>query len=105
MTQGDTGTNNTSFKELKVTEITDFNTLDQTTACPLEKGFYSGKCAVCKKVFTASQQGDLKKNIKRHNDTVHLKMKPYQCPFCSKKCSRKDNLMDHVKSRHGDKNQ
>ena len=51
-------------------------------------------CRVCGKIF--SNQG----NCNRHVETVHLKIKPFECPFCKNRFGQKIQLKGHVKVNH-----
>ncbi|XP_018396629.1 PREDICTED: zinc finger protein 235-like [Cyphomyrmex costatus] len=53
----------------------------------------SYKCGTCHKEFKG------KWHFNRHVKT-HTGEKPYQCKLCEFKCSQKENLTSHVKSKH-----
>ena len=38
--------------------------------------------------------------MKKHIQEVHEQIKPYQCPYCEKKCSRKPQVVQHVQAKH-----
>ena len=38
--------------------------------------------------------------MKKHIQEVHEQIKPYQCPYCEKKCSRKLQVVQHVQAKH-----
>ena len=46
--------------------------------------------------YSTLRKGDLK----THVDTVHKKLKPFQCPSCSYAASGRSNLNKHIKSVH-----
>ena len=41
-----------------------------------------------------------KGHLKKHIQEVHEQIKPYQCPYCEKKCSRKPQVVQHVQAKH-----
>ena len=51
-------------------------------------------CETCKKVFR------MNKNLKRHIETVHLKIKKYSCMECGKSYPEKAKLLAHTLSAH-----
>ena len=52
------------------------------------------ECPHCHKVLSS------KRNLQRHIDTVHLRLKPFKCDDCGKSFSRKDNLDQHISAVH-----
>ena len=55
------------------------------------EGEVKHECRICKKVFT------LKKNLVRHQKTVHEKCKKHECGICQKKFSRKSHKDMHLR--------
>lgn len=53
------------------------------------------QCTTCFKIFKNEP------NLKRHNDTVHLKIKKYFCPTCEKAFSQKTALETHLRIHSG----
>lgn len=51
-------------------------------------------CEKCQKYFRS------RKNLKRHTDAVHLKIKKYKCDECAKPFAHLCNLKSHVESIH-----
>lgn len=53
-----------------------------------------GICTHCNKQF------DLEKDLKRHVDTVHLGLRPFQCGQCDETFGLNATLVRHIKLRH-----
>ncbi|XP_065316740.1 uncharacterized protein LOC135925381 [Gordionus sp. m RMFG-2023] len=72
------------------------NHVDQTS--PLSKSNYQPDgncvCTVCHKDF------EWPSKLRRHFDSVHLRLKPFTCHLCSEKFSSKLGLDGHVSSTH-----
>jgi uncharacterized Zn-finger protein len=49
---------------------------------------------LCDRSFT--EKGHLKKHIQ----AVHEHIRPYQCPYCEKRCNRKPQVVNHAKAKH-----
>ena len=50
-----------------------------------------------------SQSFSTKYNLKRHIDTVHLKILRFQCMICSRLCVSQQVLNDHMNSHSGER--
>lgn len=48
------------------------------------------ECEYCEKRFKMNA------HLKRHIETIHLKLKPYKCMYCDFHCSQKSNMKAHV---------
>ena len=55
-------------------------------------------CEHCYKTF------DRKENLKRHENLVHLKLKPFSCLECTKSFGEKNGLKTHVEGVHSKNN-
>ena len=38
--------------------------------------------------------------MKKHIQAVHEHIRPYQCPYCEKRCNRKPQVVNHAKAKH-----
>ena len=54
----------------------------------------STDCKECGKYFKDNNK------LKRHVETVHLKLKPYKCETCNKSFGEKSHMKRHVKNTH-----
>ena len=52
------------------------------------------KCPTCDKRFKT------KPHLKRHIDSIHLKLKPHKCDLCNESFSEKENLQRHADGVH-----
>ncbi|KAL5270821.1 hypothetical protein ACHWQZ_G001481 [Mnemiopsis leidyi] len=52
-----------------------------------------GVCPYCNRYF---------KQIKIHIQTVHFKLKPYKCQFCSQTFGRSGNRLMHMRNKHAE---
>ena len=71
---------------------------------------YCGKCLYkrAKKIIQCPQcnKSILSKNLNKHINDVHLKIKKFKCEYCDFKCSQKQSLPSHsCYRRHIDSNQ
>ena len=57
-----------------------------------EKGQF--KCEIC------DYSSYLKRNVKRHVESVHEKKKPFQCEICKQQFSQNSELKRHIKSSY-----
>ena len=53
----------------------------------------SSECDLCGKIF-------LKTNLRRHKETVHLKLKNYECNVCGRKFGEKGHMRRHMLVKH-----
>ena len=62
-------------------------------------GFPGGElrwtCNRCGRTFCSQT------SLKRHIDTVHMKLTLFRCPVCNSTYSRKDVWKSHLKTKHG----
>lgn len=52
----------------------------------------SDQCPICRKIL----RGSNKRNLQRHINLIHLKLKPYQCHYCGRSFGLKAYLKAHV---------
>ena len=52
------------------------------------------KCAICKRKFSTNTV------LKRHVNSVHLKLKPHKCSDCSYSSYFKSNVKNHAENMH-----
>jgi hypothetical protein len=57
-------------------------------------------CSFCQKVFQGPQPSIRQRKLMDHIDSVHLKIRSYECQFCYKKYPAKSNLCTHLKLKH-----
>ena len=57
-------------------------------------------CSFCQKVYQGPQPSIRQRKLMDHIDSVHLKVRSYECPFCEKKYPAKSNLCTHLKLKH-----
>lgn len=53
----------------------------------------SRRCDLCDKVFP------LKRDLERHM-VKHTGLKPYPCPYCPFRTTRREHVSNHVKNKH-----
>ena len=63
----------------------------QLESAELSRDPFSKICSICKQTFH---------NLKRHIESVHEKLKKYQCNACGKKFYQKSHLNEHIESVH-----
>ena len=51
-------------------------------------------CSMCGKEFAGRY------TLKRHVDTIHLKLTEFKCPYCYYKCNQKVHLKSHIRHKH-----
>ena len=54
-------------------------------------------CRFCGKIFTRHCR---KTDLKRHEDAVHLKLKPYKCLYCGKAFALASTRSRHIQRHH-----
>ena len=59
----------------------------------LQSEHHTRECPYCQKHLKY-------KNLRRHIQGVHLKMKPFKCEYCDARFSQKINRANHIKSVH-----
>lgn len=52
------------------------------------------KCTLCPKSYKTDD------NLKKHVDSKHLGLKPFECTICDKKFTQKGSLTTHLKKKH-----
>jgi hypothetical protein len=57
-------------------------------------------CSFCQKVYQGPHPSTRQRKLMDHIDSVHLKVKSYQCQFCDKKYPNKSQLCTHLKLKH-----
>ena len=65
-------------------------------ATPLSRNLHSYDCPVCARSFSG-------KNRRQHYENhifTHTGEKPFACPHCSYRSSRKDSLLVHIRKKH-----
>ena len=89
---------NSSYEEITVKEEMDSFESEKTETENLEMPHNasdtSTDCKECGKYFRD------KNKLKRHVETVHLKLKPYKCETCNKSFGEKSHMKRHVKNTH-----
>ena len=63
---------------------------------PFVCDYESVASVVCGKSFTRESK------LKQHIDSVHRKIKPFECPVCYKSFTEKGSMLRHLKSMHTD---
>lgn len=66
---------------------------------PLSGPATTAKCPHCEKVITGRKR-NINGNLKRHINTVHLKLKPFKCCYCEKMFGEKSNKQSHERTVH-----
>ncbi|XP_022250869.1 zinc finger protein ZFAT-like isoform X1 [Limulus polyphemus] len=85
-----------SFKQLSQLRNHHVIHLDKKTIT--EKRWYSQQtCDICQRTFSDS------KCLRKHQQTVHSKVKPYVCHFCGHSSARKAMLQLHLRQHTGEK--
>ena len=57
-------------------------------------------CKLCGKDFPGKVWNTRLQNLKKHINSVHLKLKPFPCPKCGQSFPAKQNLQNHYRRRH-----
>ena len=57
-------------------------------------------CSFCQKVYQGPQPSIRQRKLMDHIDSVHLKIRSYECQFCDKKYPAKSQLCTHLKKKH-----
>jgi len=57
-------------------------------------------CSFCQKVYQGPDPSTRQRKLMDHIDSVHLKVRSYECQFCDKKYASKSQLCTHLKLKH-----